>query len=524
MHKKLIAFLSVLSLSVSLPLIPVIAAVKAGSSCNPEGTTSVVGSKTFTCIKSGKKLVWNKGVSKSNESGNLERDWASMRSTDAGFINKYNGWMTYEKDLSGKLGEIQSAYFNYSRDSGMYRIAKYELGTRRPSATLSSASSDLPISQCQISDPPNASNARGFPNLLNSGYRDYINSIKVPGPKMIVQVIPIFAPDSARSVKSPGEDYDVYLDFIKSWAEYSSDGESNIQIKVPKNYLPFSKNLATYGLTHLNNWNNPENIRFANDLISEVDPAIDFSGTDAVLVVVPPGTQHRVFQQAVVKEFNTNEGKIKSGMTTTPLTLTGLDQLDGANKRLSNFIVPYWWLHEFYHAGYGLLDHHGPQASTDSYGLGEWTLMSGNGGDLSAWEKWILGFITDSQVHCLNTSQSQTRWIAPSSVKTKEKKLIVIPLSQTKGIVIESIRPAGLYYKIPKLSNGVLIYELNLDVRDPGLELKLVLPTNRNPDQPPTWLSQATLREGESVVSIGHKITIVESGTFGDVVKVEKVA
>jgi hypothetical protein len=150
--------------------------------------------------------------------------------------------------------------------------------------------------------------------------------------------------------------------------------------------------------------------------------------------------------------------------------------------------------------------------------------MSGNGGDLSAWEKWILGFITDSQVHCLNTTQPQTRWIAPSSVKTKEKKLIVIPLTQTKGIVIESIRPAGLYYKIPKLSNGVLVYEVNLDVRDPGLELKLVLPTNRNPDQPPTWLSQATLREGESVVSNGHKITIVESGTFGDVIKVEKVS
>ena len=60
-------------------------------------------------------------------------------------------------------------------------------------------------------------------------------------------------------MKSPGEDYDVYLDFIKSWAEYSSDGESNIQIRVPKNYLPFSKNLATYGLTHMNNFDNPEN-------------------------------------------------------------------------------------------------------------------------------------------------------------------------------------------------------------------------------------------------------------------------
>jgi hypothetical protein len=524
MNKRVIAFLSILSLS--LPIVPASAAVKAGSVCKKVGITSVVSSKTYTCIKSGKKLVWNKGVSKSINSGSSDRDWASIRSTDAGFINEYNGWTTYEKDLSGKLGEIQSAYFNYSRASGMYRIAKYELGTSRPTATLSSTSSDLPISQCQISDPPNTGLAglAGFPNLLGPGSRDYLNSIKVPGPKMVVQVIPIFAPDSAMPLKSPIQDYDVYLDFIKSWAEYSSDGESNIQIRVPQSYLSFSKNLANYKLTHINNHDNPENIRFAKDMIAEVDSAIDFTGANAVLVVVPPGTQHKVFQQSVLKNFTTSEGKINSGMSTTPLTLTGLNDLDDANKRLSNFIVPYWWLHEFYHAGYGFNDHHGAWNSPDKYGLGEWTLMSGHGGDLSAWEKWILGFTTDSQVHCLNTTQSQTRWIAPSSVKTKEKKLIVIPLTQSKGIVIESIRPAGLYYKIPKLSNGVLVYEVNLDVRDPGLELKLVLPTNRNPDQPPTWLSQATLRGGESVVSNGHKITIVESGTFGDVVKVEKVA
>lgn len=236
-----------ISLLISLPLTPVNAAVKAGAACTKAGITSVASSKTYTCIKSGKKLVWNKGVSKSIDSVSSGRDWASIRSTDAGFINEYNGWTTYETDLSGKLGEIQSAYFNYSRASGIYRIAKYELGTSRPSATLSSTSSDLPISQCQISDPPNTGLA-GFPNLLGPGSRDYLNSIKVPGPKMVVQVIPIFAPDSAKPSKSPIQDYDVYLDFIKSWAEYSSDGESNIQIRVPQSYLSFSKILQITNL------------------------------------------------------------------------------------------------------------------------------------------------------------------------------------------------------------------------------------------------------------------------------------
>ena len=38
------------------------AAVKAGSACSKLGSKSVSGGKSYTCIKSGKKLVWDKGV------------------------------------------------------------------------------------------------------------------------------------------------------------------------------------------------------------------------------------------------------------------------------------------------------------------------------------------------------------------------------------------------------------------------------------------------------------------------------
>lgn len=38
------------------------ATAKAGATCSKLKTTSIVKGKKFTCIKSGKKLVWNKGV------------------------------------------------------------------------------------------------------------------------------------------------------------------------------------------------------------------------------------------------------------------------------------------------------------------------------------------------------------------------------------------------------------------------------------------------------------------------------
>ena len=39
-----------------------VAAVKAGAACSKIGATSTYAGKKYTCIKSGKKLVWNKGV------------------------------------------------------------------------------------------------------------------------------------------------------------------------------------------------------------------------------------------------------------------------------------------------------------------------------------------------------------------------------------------------------------------------------------------------------------------------------
>ena len=38
------------------------AAVKAGSTCKKAGQTTTYAGKKYTCIKSGKKLVWIKGV------------------------------------------------------------------------------------------------------------------------------------------------------------------------------------------------------------------------------------------------------------------------------------------------------------------------------------------------------------------------------------------------------------------------------------------------------------------------------
>ena len=565
---------------------------KAGATCSKAGLTQTYAGKKFTCIKSGKKLVWDKGttikviptltpVSSSPTPTKFDEenikagdqctseyrgktiinskgafickhddisayrwfvgeipttkesptptptptptpipvfDWTNTYSTDSGYFHNFNGPCQFEDKISTQWVDLQIAYNNARQCSGIYDVAKYKLGTLRPTTKLN-VEKTLPIDQCKIAEPNSSMALRGFYSKWESSRIAWTNNHKIPRSKMTVQVIPIFADDTAAPLNSPEQDYGKYLNVLKDWVEYSSDTPSSVQIKIPDKYIKFSGSVSSYGIYHEKSFNSAEHKKFNSDLIAQVDPYINFSGVDAAIILVPAGTELSVFQQGTIGELKTNEGIVYVSTTEYPYTLKNLESV-----KFSNFLIPFWWIHELFHSGVGFTDHYGDglfNLNTD-YGLGWWTLLTPWGGDLSAWEKWILGFYSDDQINCLEKNSTNTVWLAPSSVKTSEKKLTIIPISEFKAIAIESIRPAGLYYKIPKESHGVLIYEIDLLKTNYDSGLTLVLPTNRSPLQPPTFLSQATLRKGESVITNGQKITIVESGTFGDVVKVEK--
>lgn len=57
--RKLLILLLTLSL---VGISPAQASVKPGAKCKKAGATATVSGKKFTCIKSGGKIVWNKGV------------------------------------------------------------------------------------------------------------------------------------------------------------------------------------------------------------------------------------------------------------------------------------------------------------------------------------------------------------------------------------------------------------------------------------------------------------------------------
>ena len=91
-------------------------ATKAGAKCTKIGIKSTFGNKTFTCIKSGKKLVWSKGVTvssttNSNEaligdltpvSAFLDKSFCQLKQNYQNFFYTGFGFPRSEKRLSNK--------------------------------------------------------------------------------------------------------------------------------------------------------------------------------------------------------------------------------------------------------------------------------------------------------------------------------------------------------------------------------------------------------------------------------------
>jgi hypothetical protein len=90
---------------------PASAAVKAGATCSKLGKTAVTGGKTFTCIKSGKKLVWNKGVAQGiNTALKSPTSFADLYQNRNGV--PYAAWKsTAESIAAGKSNIVDLKFF-----------------------------------------------------------------------------------------------------------------------------------------------------------------------------------------------------------------------------------------------------------------------------------------------------------------------------------------------------------------------------------------------------------------------------
>lgn len=204
----------------------------------------------------------------------------------------------------------------------------------------------------------------------------------------------------------------------------------------------------------------------------------------------------------------------------------GSISLSARNKPYSSIAGDPWiFIHEAIGHHSGLNDQLGDgKGALGNPGMGGWGQMAGINGDFIVWDKWLIGFIDDNQIACVTESNSQTYWIRPNSIRNKGIKGVVIPIEEQQAIVIESQRSSGYNFKIPKKFEGALIYKIDTSVQVNELGARLLNTENTPYDGiSGMWYGEATLRNGETYLYAGWRISVIESGEFGDVVKVEKV-
>jgi hypothetical protein len=257
-----------------------------------------------------------------------------------------------------------------------------------------------------------------------------------------------------------------------------------------------------------------------NDAMAASDEVFDFSGIQTVNFILPKGqdfiqeTLQGFAWQPEVKQVVTNEGSVSS------FSIPG-KFFDSANRQ-------YWsyWVHEFGHSM--ALPHIGSSRVENPFmGLDIMSNQDGESKELSGWMRFVAGWLPDEKVYCAEISKLQSTeiFLAPLSEKLEGIKMVVIPVSQTKAVIIESRRENKFSCAMPSKRNGVLVYTYDATLSHGENFLNPVVPTGRMRENssncPVAAYPNPILYKGQTVTVEGVKIDVVESLGY-DKIKINK--
>ena len=156
--------------------------------------------------------------------------------------------------------------------------------------------------------------------------------------------------------------------------------------------------------------------------------------------------------------------------------------------------------------------------------------------DFMGWNKWKLNWIADDQVSCLKNSINKkiTTLLSPVGVASQLKKILVIQSNPAYALVVEVRRETSFdRSSFLKEQGGVIVYRVDTTKQGntgspnagpfkilSNLEKKIIYVSNDSNQIPYTI---GTMKPGESIEVEGVKIEVLQSTAEGDYVSVSKV-
>lgn len=423
--------------------------------------------------------------------------------------------------------EYQDITWNYPACPHPYRYVSGKLTSKTPKTVQNTRSELLSVDQCMIANfwaTKRAEQSRG----------------EVLGPNYTLQLVPFQSPDY-KMKSNPQDDYKVWIKAFEDVMNKSSDLPFNFKVVVPDKYFMLPNTLKSYeiGYKYWEDYPDPRDkvvqpgvMRLVQDVVTAADPQIDFSKANHMWIIGPPTANRKdlISWDLYKYTIQTQEKLMKRlYLAQNPFDykfdLKNRSQNDKKyGKMKSNYIFDgsgaLGWSHYWGHSSGTFTTFASVQGYPDQ--MMDWGIMQKKDSDWLALHKWILQMISDDQVRCAPKDKVTTHWLKPSTIKGGYEKLLMVPISSSDYLAVESIRPYGYSYKIPKCQQGALVYVAHLygqGFNEKTIHVPATTKKKGCPGRGPSELG--ALVKGDSVSYGGVRITVVEAGDFGDVVRVE---
>ncbi len=202
---------------------------------------------------------------------------------------------------------------------------------------------------------------------------------------------------------------------------------------------------------------------FISKTLETAESQIDFSKSDGVMIILDPNSSYLRLGYGLTNEHTVDGKKISN------VVLLGRAYVQVGLRS------PYLVIHELGHL-FGLPDLYSFQDSTDTADYFSIMNKAATGGiGYFGWEKYILGWLDDSQMICHKAGEVIGNLLPLT--KTSGLKMIAVPISSSQVLVVENRTKEGIDKMIP--NPGIIAYVVDSSIEGGKNPIKVL--NNKKP-------------------------------------------
>ena len=409
-------------IALALFLVPInaIAAVKAGDSCKKVGVTATANGKKFTCVKSGKKLLWNKGVA-------VVKPTPTPTPTPTAPTTPIETKTFSAGDSCTTVGEKVNNLLGYLECRSVAGNKEQYFQLSNSFSALKVPTNSDPLTTCQLKDQRPVTNKYNWQEFRAVAYpakpeRGFVNSGDV---KIVVVGIDF---NDAPGKGSPTSIIDETIKNSSEWIKWYSQNNVNWSfltydkwIRAPKDSQEL-KSAEVGADAQISD-------SLKHEYIGEIDKYIDLRNTAAIWVVYPDSVS-KIYAESQNRSY-WNPKTIKNGSISPAMLAIGKETY------LASRLPWLYFTHETMH-GHGLMGHspHWPYIFGLMYN--EYSASH----NLNGWESLVMGWGSTQNIYCKDIKKltSMTLDLVPIEREQLGISTVLIKLSDTKVLAIESHR------------------------------------------------------------------------------------